>query len=1020
MPLSRVSPGIAPRTAPRIAPKMLAFVGVMPKFLLAGLLMFLLAGLAAGPAMAQAPAEVAAPSLDIAEEADLHFRLGVDAYRAGDFRQALVHLLYSNRLAPNQNVTFNIARAYENLEDYPQAYRHYSDFVALEPDAAKRKPAQEALARIKPKVALLQVETRPAGATIYVDRKNLGARGVTPRSLALEPGQHTILLEMEGFESAESKPVNVSLGTESVVILDLKQILGTVILDGTPRGATVRVDDEEGPADGLMPGALDLAPGNHILIVSHPGYQTQRQMVTVAPRQTVQSAVNLNLVTGTLVVNAAERGALIEIDGEAAGFTPAVLPAVPAGVHSLKVTLPGYRPFELSVDVRADEKTVVTARLRSLQEVTAASRAAQALEDAPASVTLISQEEIRAFGYETLYDALGGTRGVYQTNDLLYQYLGFRGFSRLGDYGNRVLVTLDGHTMNDDQLGSSYVGYDLMSDLQDVERIEVVRGPGSALYGTNAFFGVLNLVTRDKDTMNRPQIGIAADGVRTARVRGSVSGKNDSGVGAWLSAGAAGGQGRDYYFPELDYVDDDGVEHDGISNDADGFQSGMISGKAWMGDLTLQGMWNARQKRIPNAPYETILADDDATTTDTRGFLELRYEPRFGDLLQIYSRVYMDVYTFQAVYPYDDPDVGNVRDSWTGAWAGVEPRVQLTPSDWFSLTAGLEGRFDYLAEIDSRLKADRCKDGDYECNYLHEEPTFQTFSGYAVAQVEAGQLAEVSLGARLDRFSYAETDTSNPSDQTAINPRLAVILKPGQKNVFKVVGGRAFRTPSPYELNYNDEGYTQLPAPSSIGPEVIYTGELEYTRRFSDLISASGSIYYNRISDLIDTIETTNEIDGEVYDVLQYDNVDDLIETVGEEFEVRRSWRDGWMIAFNQSFQYTREGGLSGGDPITNSPANLLALKAAMPMAGSGAQTLSTRIRYESERLTTNPKVSTRPALLWDVTLNGQVPVAGVSWGVGVRNLLDWEVEHPGNWDYDQTTLEQPGRTIWVSSAVSF
>ncbi len=984
------------------------------------LALLLLSLLAFGPpALAQAPADAAtttAPSQDLAEEADLHFRLGVDAYRAGDFRQALVHLLYSNRLAPNKNVTFNIARAYENLEDYPQAWRHYSDYVNLETDPARRKTAQEALDRIAPKVALLKVETRPAGATIYVDRKDLGARGVTPRSLALEPGNHKIILEMPGYEPTESKPVDVAVGTTSVVIQDLKQILGTVIIEGTPRGAKVYVDDEEGNADGLVPGAIDLAPGNHVLIIKQPGYQTHRQSITVQPKQTTQTAVNLNLVTGTLVVNAAERGALIEIDGQTVGFTPAVLPAVPAGEHALKVTLPGYRPYEQTVDVKADEQTIVSARLRSLQEVTAASRAAQALEDAPASVTLISQDEIRAFGYETLYDALGGTRGVYQTNDLLYQYLGFRGFSRLGDYGNRVLVTLDGHTMNDDQLGSSYVGYDLMSDLQDVERIEVVRGPGSALYGTNAFFGVLNLVTRDKDTMNPSQISLAADGVRTMRARGSVSGKNDAGVGAWLSVGAAGGQGRDFYFPELD----DGSVGAGLSEGSDGFASGTVSGKAWMGDLTVQGMWNGRQKRIPNAAYETILADDDATTTDSRGFLELRYEPTLGDRVQVYSRVYMDVYTFEGVYPYEDVEVGNVRDSWTGAWAGVEPRVLLTPTDWFSLTAGLEGRFDYLAVIDSRLKADRCEDGDYDCNYLHEEPTYQTLSGYAVAQVAGGDLVEATLGARLDHFSYAETDTSDPPDQTAINPRMSVILKPGQKNVFKLVGGRAFRTPSPYELNYNDEGYTQLPAPDDIAPEVIYTGELEYTRRMSDILSVSGSVYYNRISDLIDTVELTNEIDGEIYDVLQYDNVDEIIETVGEELELRRSWRDGWMLAVNQAYQHTREGGLVDGEMITNSPAHLLALKAAMPLSGGGAQSLATRIRYESERQTTKASVQTPPALLWDLTLTGAVPVAGVSWGVGVRNLLDWKVEHPGNWDYYQTTLEQPGRTIWVSTTVSF
>jgi outer membrane receptor protein involved in Fe transport len=202
-------------------------------------------------------------------------------------------------------------------------------------------------------------------------------------------------------------------------------------------------------------------------------------------------------------------------------------------------------------------------------------------------------------------------------------------------------------------------------------------------------------------------------------------------------------------------------------------------------------------------------------------------------------------------------------------------------------------------------------------------------------------------------------------------------------------------------------------------PEVIYTGELEYNHRFSDILGLTTSVYYNRISDLIDTLGATSEIDGVTYDVLQYGNVNDVVQTLGEEFEVRRSWRDGWMITFNQAWQHTREGALLDGDPITNSPAHLLALKAAMPLAGSGVSSVATRIRYESGRLTTADEWTT-PALLWDLSLTGQIPAARLTYGVGVRNLLDWKVDHPGNWDYAQSKLPQPGRTLWLTSSVSF
>ncbi|MGH7281861.1 MAG: hypothetical protein ACRELY_10085, partial [Polyangiaceae bacterium] len=63
---------------------------------------------------------------DLADEAELQFQLGADRYKAGDFRGALEHFLASNRLVPNRNVIFNIARAYEQLHEMPNSYRYYT------------------------------------------------------------------------------------------------------------------------------------------------------------------------------------------------------------------------------------------------------------------------------------------------------------------------------------------------------------------------------------------------------------------------------------------------------------------------------------------------------------------------------------------------------------------------------------------------------------------------------------------------------------------------------------------------------------------------------------------------------------------------------------------------------------------------------------------------------------------------------------------------------------------------------
>src|SRR5450631_1519389 len=64
---------------------------------------------------------------NLADEAELQFKVGAEAYQKGDFTGALEHFLASNRLVPNRNVLFNIARTYEELKAAPDAYRYYVD-----------------------------------------------------------------------------------------------------------------------------------------------------------------------------------------------------------------------------------------------------------------------------------------------------------------------------------------------------------------------------------------------------------------------------------------------------------------------------------------------------------------------------------------------------------------------------------------------------------------------------------------------------------------------------------------------------------------------------------------------------------------------------------------------------------------------------------------------------------------------------------------------------------------------------
>lgn len=963
-------------------------------------------------------------TLDLASEADVQFELGVAAQREGDCRAALGHYLASQRLAPNPNVAFNVAVCFEQLERFAEAFRYYSDYLET-PDlpAAELRPAEEALRRVRPRVALLRIETDPPGATLYLDRRELGARGVSPRTLAVEPGRHRVFAAREGHEPARSDEVTVAVGEEQSVTLRLPAIFGAVRILGRPEGATVHIGEPEAPTAGTVGSTIPVPPGRRALYVSAPGHQTRRYEVEVSPRDSARLEVDLPREAGSLVTDSSEGSALVEIDGEAAGFTPLVVSDVPAGRHVVRITRDGFRAFIEDVEILPGQTTRIDARLRSEQEVLAASRQAESADDAPASVSLVSQEELRAFGYQTIWDAVAGQRGVYSSNDRTYASLGVRGFSQPQDYGNRVLTLVDGHTMNDDLLGSSYVGYDSRVDLMDVERIELVRGPGSVLYGTNAFFGVINLVTRERESTLPQHASIASDG-GTARLRVGGSHRFSRDAGFWISANGVRAGGDDLYLEDQDR----------IVRGADGFWAAGGAARAWWGDLTLQTQWNHRDKRFATGAFETIVGDPRAEVRDTRGFAELRWEPSFGERVDVVARAYGDVYRFEGDYPYEDGDGGVLADRWRGAWVGGELRGVARATDWLRFTLGAEGRGSIRAELTSTPELDDVG-APNQTPVLDETPNQLVAGAYLLANLHPARWVTVDLGARFD---YVAIDTPNVDSvtgarddarttQQAVSPRGAFIFHPWEQGTIKLLGGGSFRAPSPYELRYNDGGLQQVsPVPGTLDPERIWTGELELSHRIDALVLV-GSAYYNRIENLV-TVEDVEDGDPSTADPFVYTNLDQDAQTLGAEAEVRRELRRGWMVAANYTYQRTRVGDLfgAGAQRLPNSPEHLASVRGIVPLVPELA-TLALRMRVESKRraLIVNDAGDERLVkgdvpLLMDLVLSGEVRRWHLSYAFGVRNAFGWRYGYPAGDDVALRFVPQPRRQFFVQTTLTY
>ncbi|MFH0988436.1 MAG: TonB-dependent receptor [bacterium] len=609
----------------------------------------------------------------------------------------------------------------------------------------------------------------------------------------------------------------------------------------------------------------------------------------------------------------------------------------------------------------------------------------------PASITILTSEEILRFGYSNIGEMISMLRSVYTSYDRNYTYVGVRGFGRPTDYSNRILLLLDGATLNENFYGSASLGSDLVLNPNVIERVELVRGPGGSLYGSGAMFAIINIITKKGNDIDGLNLSIR-QGSDAQRQVGAVFGKrfkND--LDFLCSAYWGDSKGRDLYFREYD---SDSTNF-GIAQNLDWEHYYGFSASLSYDALFTRLLYSSRSKGIPTAAYGTLFNDSRCKTLDENTVLELGYEYQITPGVELTLRSYYNSYYYEGTYPYAEVAFDRTRTQKYGG----EIRALWDFSTNNRLIAGMEYANISRADFQYWSSTTRFFDGNFP---------FLILSLYLQDEYQLTKDLSLTLGIRRDQYSRVGSSTS---------PRFAVVYHPFPTTSLKLLYGEAFRAPNIYEAEYIDPLQNFIRNPQ-IKPERGKTFECIWEERIGSSLHTVVSLFQYTVSDLIDQV--LNEENGSY----QFQNIS-KVRAYGFEGELTAELTSHIRATGVYTMQHVEN--IASRQRLTNSPLHL-AKGIVNTVIQEGVQ-CGIEMEYQSSRLT-----------IYDTQTKGftlaHVSVSFEPWSVfkvitqsfpgslrfifRLNNIFDQQYSFPGGFEHAQPEIFQNGRNYSLRCDIRF
>jgi iron complex outermembrane receptor protein len=640
-------------------------------------------------------------------------------------------------------------------------------------------------------------------------------------------------------------------------------------------------------------------------------------------------------------------------------------------------------------------------------KVSSAAKYEQSTRDAPSAVQIISREEIRRHGWRTLSEALLTLPGQYLSNDRAYDYQGARGFLIAGDYNTRFLLLIDGQRNNDNIYQQALLGTESWLDMSIVERIEYIPGPGSAIYGANAMFGVINVITRTADQLPYRQIsatlskeGLAAGNLIASQTLGAgVDGKATQ-ILMQYSRDFQAGRDRHYDDPlgNLQRADASPAT-DAVAHGLDTGRNQHVFLRVDHDEWSVKLINHERNYTPSSALYLSVFDDPALNVTDggTQLFVSLQH-PLSAES-SMYARLgYTDWY-YRGTYAYLDPGVGYYQnlDDVRGKILDGEFRYQHQINAHHLLT-GLEFSNDLLSRQRNFYSVDPALLGTSEINI--NTPTKRI----ALFLEDEWRLTPswlLSLGVRADHESTQQ--------KTIYSPRASVIWHINDRWTGKLLNGRAYRSANAYESQFGN-GLVYLNN-TGLRAETIETSEGVLEWQHSNDTRVQLSLFQNKLNNLIQQVDTGGGI-------LQYQNYGSA-EVRGMEFGMDKETADSLKLRASIAYNEAKN---SSGKAVDNSPDWTGKTSLSLPLFNNAAILAGELQLINRRSFTWNGAPYSVPAEINSSTTLTfhDVLSKGMQMQLRISNLLNRPLQHPVSTEASTPTIPQNGRNFIATLAYAF